>query len=172
MPDTLSQAYSGPVSYLQTQFVDITTDSLNVTAQVPNIFIHTGSGNDAVALLGGTNVVDGGTGSNFLTGGSGSDTFFVDARAIVSDVWSTVSAFHSGDAATLFGITQDIQTLNWLDGDGAAAAKGLTLHATEADRPTASLTLAGFSMADMASGKITASFGHTDSGDYLYVQAT
>jgi Ca2+-binding RTX toxin-like protein len=172
VPDTFSQPYAGPVPYLKTQMIDTTPHSLNIAVAVPDIFIHTGSGNDAVALLGGQNVVDGGTGSNFLTSGSGTDTFFVDARAIAADVWSTVVGLHSGDAATLFGISPGTQALTWLDNDGAVGAKGLTLHATADGKPTASLTLAGLTMADMASGKITTSFGsNADSGSYLYVHA-
>ncbi len=173
LPDTLSQAYNGPVSYLQTQFIDITPDSLNIAAVKPNVFIHTGSGNDGVSLLGGQNVVDGGTGSNFLVGGTGTDTFFVDARGITSDTWSTVAGFHSGDAATLFGVSQGNQSLTWVDGAGAVGAKGLTLVGTAAGKPNIALTLAGFSTADLASGRITAAFGQDANGSpYLYVHAT
>ncbi len=55
-----------------------------------------------------------------------------------------------------------------------AGATGLTLHAGASGSPTASITLAGFSAADRASGKVTASFGHdTASGsDYLYVHVS
>lgn len=172
MVDILSQLYAGPVAGIQTQFVDITTDSLSITATAPSMFIHTGSGNDAVALLSGINVVDGGTGSNFLTGGTGTDTFFVDARGAAADTWSTVNAFHSGDAATLWGVAPSSATLAWSDGGGAAGYTGLTLHATAAGHPTASLTLAGYSTVDLAGGKLTASYGSVGGSDYLYVHAT
>ena len=74
--------YSGPVAGLQWEFIDDTSDNLSVTANVPNVFIHTGSGEDAidVSRANGNNVLDGSTGSNFLVGGSGDDTFFVDDR--------------------------------------------------------------------------------------------
>lgn len=168
--DTLSLPYRGPVAGLQTEFIDVTTHNLNVAAIAPNLFVHTGSGNDAVALLSGTNVVDGGTGSNFLSGGTGTDTFFVDARGAVQDTWSTVTRFHSGDAATLWGVSQNATMIRWSDGEGAAGYTGLTLHASAAGQPTASITLAGFSRADLASGKLTTSFGRNGGGDYLYLR--
>ena len=70
-----AQQYSGPVSDVQEQFVDVILDNLNISVSTPNWFIHSGNGNDALAVSSGTNVLDGGTGSNFLTGGSGTDTF-------------------------------------------------------------------------------------------------
>lgn len=117
------------------------------------------------------NVVDGGTGSNFLSGGTGTDTFFVDARGAVQDTWSTVTRFHSGDAATLWGVSPSATMINWSDGGGATGYTGLTLHASAAGQPTASITLAGFSQADLASGRLTTSFGHNGGGDYLYLHA-
>ena len=53
----------------------------------------------------GNNILDGGTGSNFLTGGSGNDTFYLDDRAPDSPIWSTIVNFHSGDEATVWGVT-------------------------------------------------------------------
>ena len=84
----VAQAYTGPVADLQNEYINITADNLNVTAATPNWFIHSGSGDDAIAVDSGTNVLDGGTGSNFLTGGSGTDTFFVDNRNGTADTWS------------------------------------------------------------------------------------
>lgn len=171
--DTLSHSYTGPVAGIQNEFIDITSDSLNVTASTPNWFIHTGSGTDAVALLSGTNVVDGSYGSNFLTSGTGADTFFVDARGAVQDTWSTITKFHSADAATLWGISPSTAALSWSDGGGAAGYTGLTLHATAAGKPTASITLSGFNTADLANGKLVVSSGHdgTSGSNYLYVHA-
>ena len=62
-------AYAGPVGGLQHQLLMLSADNLNITATAPNSFIHTGSGTDAidVSAIGGNNVLDGGTGSNFLT---------------------------------------------------------------------------------------------------------
>jgi len=152
-------------------------DSLNITATTHNWFIHSGSGNDAIAVSSGVNVLDGGTGSNFLTGGSGRDTFYVDDRGPASAVWSTVGNFHSGDAATIFGITQGSSTLAWADGQGAAGYTGLTLHATAVGAPVASLTLTGLSSADLTNGRLSVSFGSTTAAagvagsPYLYIHA-
>jgi phospholipase/lecithinase/hemolysin len=153
------QPYTGPVGDLQQQYINVTTDSLNIMATTPNWFIHSGSGEDAIAVSSGTNVLDGGIDSNFLTGGSGADTFFVDDRGPTADLWSTVDGFHAGDAATIWGITPQDFGLNWVDGQGAAGFTGLTLHATASGKPTASLTLTGFTQADMTNGRLSVSFG-------------
>jgi Ca2+-binding RTX toxin-like protein len=119
----------------------------------------------------GNNVLDGSTGSNFLVGGTGNDTFFVDDRAAPADIWSTVAKFHSGDAATVFGVTQAGFNLSWVDGQGAAGFTGLTLVATAAGKPIASLTLAGFSSADLTNGRLAVSFGveSDGSGSFMFV---
>ena len=172
--------YSGPVAGLQEEFIDGAGDNLNVTANVPNVFIHTGSGEDAIDVshAGGSNVLDGSTGSNFLVGGSGDDTFYVDDRSPSGDTWSTVANFHAGDAATIFGVTQSGFDTSWVDGQGATGFTGLTLHVTAAGlltapgRPTASLTLAGFTTADLSNGRISTSWGtEADGTPYLYVHA-
>jgi hypothetical protein len=68
-------------------------------------------------------------------------------------------------------------TLSWLDGQGATGYTGLTLHATAAGMPTASLSLAGFTSADMNDGKLTVSYGTTAASGgvpgstYMYVHA-
>ena len=122
-------------------------------------------------------MLDGSTGSNFLTGGSGDDTFFVDDRGPTCAIWDTVNTFHSGDAATIWGVTPSDFTLSWVDGQGAAGHTGLTLHATAAGVPTASLTLAGLTSADLTDGKLTLSYGTTAASGgvagstYMYVHA-
>jgi serralysin len=166
-----AQGYNGPVAGLQEQYINVTSDSLNISVSTPNWFIHSGSGTDAIAVNSGTNVLDGGTGSNFLTGGSGTDTFFVDDRGPIADIWSTVVGFHAGDAATVWGVTAQDFDLSWVDGQGAAGYTGLTLHASASGKPTASLTLAGYTSADLNDGRVSVSFG-TDpaSGStYMYV---
>jgi hypothetical protein len=167
------QQYSGPVSDVQEQFVDVTHDNLNISVSTPNWFIHSGAGNDAIAASNGINALDGGTGSNFLTGGSGTDTFFVDDRGATADIWSTVSGFHAGDAATIWGVTPQNFSLAWVNGQGAAGYTGLTLHATSTGKPTASLTLVGYTNADLSNGRLSVNFG-TDPGSgssYMYVHS-
>ena len=167
-----AQPYAGPVAGIAQQVVAVSPQSLNILATAPNLFIRTGSGTDAIQALSGTNVLDGGTGSNFLTAGAGADTFFVDARGAAADTWSTVAKFGAGDAATLWGVSAATPQ-QWADGQGAAGATGLTLHAGAAGGPTASITLAGFTAADLAGGKVSASFGRdaASGSDYLYLRA-
>ena len=164
-----AQQYSGPVSDVQEQFVDVILDNLNISVSTPNWFIHSGNGNDALAVSSGTNVLDGGTGSNFLTGGSGTDTFFVDDRSATADIWSTVNNFHAGDAVTIWGITPSDFTLSWADGQGASGYTGLTLHATAAGKPTASLTLTSFTSADLSDGRLSISYGTSGGSSYMYI---
>ena len=138
------QPYAGPVARLQQQAIAITAQNLNVLATAPNLFIHTGSGDDAIQVADGTNLLDGGAGSSFLTAGMGSDTVFVDVRSAAADTWSTVVKFHGSDAATLWGISA-ANPMQWADNQGAATATGLMLHAGASGGSTTSLTLAGFS---------------------------
>jgi hypothetical protein len=152
----------------------------NVTALVPNTFIHAGSGEDAVDVshVGGTNVLDGAGGSHFMVGGTGPssfDTFFVEDSTFSqssSDIWSTVVNFHAGDAATTFGVTQAGFTTAWVDGQGAAGYTGLTLHVTAPGVPTVSLTLSGYTTAALTNGTLTTSYGTENDGTpYLYIHA-
>jgi serralysin len=164
---------TGPVAGLTDEMISVSPDNINVSAIIPNVFIHTGSGDDAlnVSSASGNNVLDGGTGSNFLTGGTGSDTFFVDDRIATADIWSTVVGFGAGDAATMWGVTPQDFGLTLVDGQGASGFTGLTLHAAAAGKPTASLTLAGYGQADLTNGRLSVQFG-TDQASgsaYMYV---
>lgn len=153
--------YSGPVPGLSQQLILVTPDNLNISATVPNVFIHSGSGTDAidVSRVNGNNVLDGSTGSNFLVGGTGRDTFFLDDRNAASDVYSTVVNFHSGDNATIFGVDPVNFHVVTQDNLGAVGAKGLTYTFSAAGKPNASIVIAGFSTADLANGRLSASYG-------------
>lgn len=181
------QAYNGPVAALQNQFIDITADNVNITATKPNNFIHTGSGDDAIDLSlfqgtgSGTNVVDGGGGSNYVAVskfGNSVDTIFIDQRVATADTWTTVANFHKGDAVTIYGVTPSAFAFDWEDNQGAAGSTGLTLHAIAAGKPIASLTLANgytnFSKADLSSGRLAVSFGNdpASGSSYAHIQAT
>jgi len=170
------ETYTGPVNGLQNQYIYLGTDNLNITAAAPNAFIRGGPGADAinVSKVGGANVLDGSTGSNYLVGGTGNDTFFVDDRAAAADIWSTVVNFHKGDAATIFGVTSSAFAFDWEDSQGAAGAMGLTLHATAPGKPVASITLAGYTKADLGNGRLGISFSSDTTGmnSYMYIQST
>lgn len=164
-----AQTYSGPVMGVQHEFIAVTPQTLNISLSTDNWFVRGGNGADAIAVHGGTNVLDGGAGSNFLTGGNGFDTFFVDDRNAGADIWSTVVGFHLGDAATIWGVTAQNFNLAWVNGQGAAGFQGLTLHATAPGAPTASLTLQGFTTADLTNGRLGISYGSSGGSSYMYI---
>lgn len=155
--------YSGPVSGITSEYITATSDSLSITATSPNVFIHTGSGTDAidVSKVNGTNVLDGSTGSNFLVGGTGFDTFFLDDRNQTADTFSTVVNFHAGDNATVFGVTPTDFTLTTYDNQGAAGYTGLDFSFTAPGQPDANLVLTGYTKADLTNGTLTVTYGTT-----------
>ena len=114
-------------------------------------------------------MLDGGTGSNFLVGGTGTDTFFVDDRNAGTDIWSTVVNFHKGDNATIWGVNDWNFNFGYVNGQGAAGYTGLTIHAAAVGLPTASLTLAGYTTADISSGRLSVSFGVDASSGSSYM---
>ncbi len=169
-------AYTGPVSYLQEQYVWASADPVALSATVPNAFLHGGPGDDAIQAGGGSNVLDGGAGSNFLVGSGGADggtdTFFIDGRG-GGVTWSTIVNFHHGDQFTFFGFTQNQSTAQWVGSDGVAGYQGLTLHSALGGVGTgvdASATLTGLSMSDLQ--KLTITTGTVGGNNYLLVQYT
>jgi hypothetical protein len=156
--------YSGPVAGLTQQLIIASSDNINVTAFVPNSFIHiAGNGMDGidVAPAGGNNILDASTGSDFLIGGAGDDTFYVDDRSPSATIWSSIVNFHPGDHATVWGVTAADFALTWLNGQGAPGATGLTGVFTAPGTPEAAITLAGYTTADLASGRLSVSYGTT-----------
>ena len=174
--------YTGPVSYLQWQYIWSSADGVAMAGQADNMFLHGGSGDDALSALGGNNVLDGGGGSNFLVGGTGADggtdTFFVDGRG-GAVTWSSIVNFHHGDSATIFGFTQGTSTLPLTANDGAAGYTGATIHSELAGAGTgvnASITFAGVSATDAQDvsqgGKFTYSYGVTGGANYVNIAYT
>jgi serralysin len=169
----VAEAYTGPVANITQEYINISSDSLNVSVNTPNWFIHNSGGTGAIAVSSGTNVLDGGAGSSFMSGGTGADTFFVNSLPPAADTWSTAANFHAGDAATFWGLTPEGFSLDWADGQGAAGYTGLTLHATAPGQPTASLTLVGYDQADLNNGRLSVLFGTGPAGGrpYMYIAA-
>ena len=165
--------YIGPLSYLNQEFIYLGGDGIVLAANAPNVFLRSGSGDDALRVAAGQNVLDAGTGSNFLTGGSGADTFFLDARGATSPIWSTVVGLGAGDAVTVWGVSQASASFAWVEGGGAPGFSGLTVHATPGGGPTASLTLAGFVDADRTNGRLSILFGNdaASKADFMFVFA-
>lgn len=140
---------AGSPSYLQRQFIAQGTDSMSIAATIPNVFLHGGSGgNNALSVLSGQNVLDGGPGSNFLVGGSGPDTFFLDGRG-GGVTWDTIVNGVHGDSVTIWGWQPGVTTWSWTASDGAAGYTGATLHASLSGNGAvnASITFAGVSLA-------------------------
>ena len=173
----IGTVYSGPVSYLQYQYLWNSPDSVAISARVNSVFLHGGAGSDALQALGGSNVIDGGGGSNFLVGASGtdggSDTFFVDERG--SQVtWSTLLNFHAGDSVTIFGFRAGVSTLP-LSTDGTPGYTGATIHSEIGGSGTGvngSVTFAGVSLSDFQT-KFTQSTGtEPDGTTYLNITRT
>ena len=152
--------YPGAFPGLDHQFIVISTDNLNITANVPNSFIKSGSGDDAIDVshVNGKNVLDGSTGSNFLVGGTGQDTFFLDDRNLTKDVFSTVVNFHAGDNVTIFGVTAT-DPVAIQNNQGAVGFKGLTYTFVAPGKPNASIVIAGFNTGDLTNGRLSATFG-------------
>jgi Ca2+-binding RTX toxin-like protein len=165
--------YTGPVAGLQHQYINVTTDSLNITATAPNVFISSGSGNDALNVSGvnGNNILDGGGGSNFLTGGKGNDTFYLDVRNPANTIFSTIAGFHSGDNATVFGVSLADFTVALFDNIGAPGFTGLAFAFSKAGQPTANLVIAGYSIADLSNGRLSQALGTTGGTPYLTIHA-
>lgn len=174
--------YSGPVTGLEWQLGYDGSDNINIRSLRPNSFIHTGSGNDAIDVspVGGNNVLDGGSGSNFLTGGQasqGKDQFYLDDRNPAAVTWSTLVNFHAGDGATVWGVTPQDFKLTWLDNQGATGYTGLTAVFEKAGVPESGLTLAGFTSADLGNGKLSMSWGATQTANgvagstYMHIDA-
>ncbi|MCC6717883.1 MAG: hypothetical protein IT555_08365 [Acetobacteraceae bacterium] len=168
----IGDTYTGPVSGLTDEFVFPTSENINIASNLPNSFIRTGSGDDAITVSSGRNVIDAFTGSNFLTGGSGQDTFFLDARG-GGVTWDTIVDFGIGDEVTLWGYVNGVSTDGfdkdkWYSSDGVDPYKGLTVHAKlDGSTISASITFAGLAFADR--DKLTVTTGNVGGSDYLYI---
>ena len=163
--------YTGPVAGVVNEFAQITPENVAILTNTDSWYVRTGDGDDAIRARGGVNVLDGGRGSNFLTGGAGMDTFFVDAQWVSAPTWSTIMDLLPGDAVTVWGLTGSEQVNFWRDNEGAAGAKGLTLHARMPFSPFVSVTLAGYSKADLDSGRLVTSYGTSDDVPYFHTRA-
>ncbi len=124
--DINPNAYQGPVSYLDYEFIGESTDDI-IVGSLSNDFFNLKDGDDAAEGGIGDDVLDGGAGSNFLTGGQGSDTFFLDGRD-GETTWSTITDFN-GDEVNIWGWNDGVsKLLSSEDNAGADGFKGATLH--------------------------------------------
>lgn len=163
-------ARGGPVASLDRQFFHGGPDSVVVLANMGNVFIKGGEGDDALQAIGGANVLDGGPGSNWLVGERtpfGSDTFFLDARG-GRTTWSTVQGADAGDALTIWGLTPGGRW-RWEADAGAPGYTGATLRvdADEDGFSEASLTLAGMGLPEAKA--LAMSWGSIEGNAYLHI---
>ena len=123
-------SYSGPVGYLNAQYGYTGSDNVVLSAEVPNVFIQGGSGEDALQAFAGSNVLDAGGGSTWMVGASGADggtdTFFATAQSGQAD-WDTILNFHVGDMLTLWDYNAASGSTTWTDNMSAAGYTGATL---------------------------------------------
>jgi hypothetical protein len=165
--------YTGSVPNIQQQYIFTGADSVNITVNSPNWFLAAiGPGNDGITVFGGRNVIDVGVGSNFVTLGSDIDSVSVDDRNPSADIWTTIAGFHGGDDATVLGIapTDNIQ---WFDNQGAPGYSGLTFHDVSPNQPTESLTLSGYSTADLSNGHLSVQFAsQADGTRFMHIIAS
>ncbi|MDG3441085.1 hypothetical protein [Nitrospirillum amazonense] len=168
--------YEGPVDYLRSQFLWSSNDNVAIKALGPNVYLRGGAGQDALAVSAGSNVLDGGGGSNFLVGATGqdggSDVFFIDAQDGLAS-WSTVVNFHAGDTITIWGYSST-STSTWGADEGADGFKGATLQAAlggAGGSANTYVTLAGLSLADIQN-HVTQTVGTSGAGGLTYLALT
>ena len=174
---TDGDAYDGPLHYLQRQMIWQGAGGVAAVANAPSVFLHGGPAGDALTVTGGSNVLDGGGGSNFLVGADGAghdgNTFFVDGRG-GAETWSTVVGFRQGDHLTLWGFVPGRSDLAWTDGEGMAGYAGATLRShlpgSGAGEPMAA-TFAGLTTADVQA-RMTVTTGTVEGNSYLNVAFT
>jgi Ca2+-binding RTX toxin-like protein len=129
---TTPTVYSGPVSYLEFEFIGSNGNDI-VVGSANNDFMNLLDGVDAADGGLGDDVLDGGLGSNFLTGGAGNDTFFSDGRS-GGITWSTITDFvsapnFSGDTVNIWGWNAGTsQLLLQQENAGADGFTGATFH--------------------------------------------
>lgn len=157
------------VNYLEWQYIYSGSNSIAISTLTPNVFIHGGSGVDAIQVATGKNVLDGGLGSNWLIGGDGQDTFFVDARG-GGVTWSTIGGFIANDAATIWGFNPGVSRYWWEDNQGVDGWKGATLRIdiNGIGKTDASITFSGLNL-DQAS-RLSLTTGVQQGGSYLNLQ--
>jgi Ca2+-binding RTX toxin-like protein len=168
---TSGNPYTGPVADVTNEFIQITSDNLNVTCNAPNEYVKLGSGEDAIQAQNGTNVLDGGSGSNFLTGGTGFDTFFNDARNAAIPTWDTINNVNpgSGDNITIWVNSLNNLGFNWQDNQGVVGYTGLTLSVTQPNQPEATVTLAGWDSSSLNNGALSFTQGSVEGNNYLLI---
>ena len=69
--------------------------------------------------------------------------------------------FHTGDNATIFGVDATDFTFSAIDNVGAPGHTRVAIGFSAAGKPTVNMVIAGYTVADLTSGKLAGSFGVT-----------
>jgi hypothetical protein len=158
---------------VKTQFIDLTPDTLNITAVSPNVFIKTDSGNDIVAANSGRNILSVGGGINTTIGGTGHDTTLADATKGLT--FASLLNFGSGDDVAMLGVNATDFTFTLTD-----SLFGLEIDANPnpiapgaTPRNAAEIVLQGYRSADIGT-KLTLGISTSVDGatPFLFVHAT
>jgi hypothetical protein len=72
--------------------------------------------------------------------------------------------------ATVWDLAPQDFNIAWSNNGRASGFSGLTLHATAAGKPTASLTLAGFTTDDLSNSRISVTFGNDPASGSAYLK--
>ena len=169
---TPGSPYPGPIAGIQNEYININTTNLDITAITPNAFIQSGSGNDTLEAFYGRNVLDAGGGSNVLVGGVGGiDTFIADISGGGS-LTDLIKDFHINDDVVIKGISSSTFSISTSTSVGAFGSQ-LEIDATPNGGGAAStISIAGYSAADVSSGKVSISFSTDSSGNpFMLVHA-
>ena len=158
---------------VKTQFIDLTPDTLNITAVSPNVFIKTDSGNDIVAANSGRNILSVGGGINTTIGGTGHDTTLADATKGLT--FASLLNFGSGDDVAMLGVNATDFTFTLtdslfgleIDANPNPVAPGAT------PRNAAEIVLQGYRSADIGT-KLTLGISTSVDGatPFLFIHAT
>jgi hypothetical protein len=159
--------FTGPTPGITAQFIDLTPDNLGINGLRPNLLMASDSGNDVLSVVGGRNILVGGSGTDTYVGspaGTGNvDTFLANLADGKTD--ATIFNFHTGDDAALIGADATNFALSFAD-----SVNGLVLTAspTVAGHNGATLTLQGFTTADIGT-KLSFGVDTSAATPYLFV---
>ncbi|MDP9095989.1 MAG: isopeptide-forming domain-containing fimbrial protein [Pseudomonadota bacterium] len=149
------QTYAGAIGNVNTQFLYDGDTTLAIVAQQSGMLISSQAQATAVQLQGGVNVLDMQKGSSFVVSGTGTDTFLLHADQALA-TWNTISNFHSGDTAIVYGFNVATSARWWVPSAGAIGYTGATLRFDLDGNGSidSSLTFAGKTQADVDSFQI------------------
>lgn len=137
-----------------------------IAAEEPDVYILGGTGEDAIAVTSGKNVLSSQGALTWFVGGSGTDTFYVDAKK-AELAWFSILNFHAGDDVTLWGFVPGSSSYSWAPSSGVAGYKGLTLESLSSSGVPAYITFPGVACSDIS--RIGTAAGSIGCQNYLLI---